>query len=124
MFLCSPKQYWVPSFSVALFKQTQADSNAIELLFQSFLMVWSFVFVSLFCELGEMISEEYEEIDQRLFECNWHKFPIEMQRMFVIATVNFQQPVYIRGYGDILCTRETLKKVSFRCEFGTLELIH
>lgn len=92
--------------------QTQDDWNAIELLFQLFLMVWSFVFVSLFCELGEMTLERYEKVDQQLFNCKWYKFPIEIQRMLVIVIANSQQPVTICGYGNIVCTRDALKKVN------------
>lgn len=108
---------------MATIQQTQSDFNAIELLFQLFLMVWSVVFVSLFCELGEMISKQYDEVDQQLFECNWYKFPVEIQRMLIIFTANTQQPVRILGYGNVLCTRDTLKKVNFCYEFMMTELM-
>lgn len=78
------------------------------------MVVSSIVYVLLLCELGEMVSNAYEKVDQQLFNCNWYQFPTEMQRMLVTAIANIQQPVTIRGYGNIICNRDTLKKVKAR----------
>lgn len=96
---------------MSFLQKTQANVNPIEFLQQILLMLISFVFVSLFCELGELISEQYEKVDLQLFECKWYRFPIQIQRELVIVIANVQQPVYIYGYGNVLCTRDTLKEV-------------
>lgn len=64
-------------------------------------------------ELGEMVTNQYEMLNAELYQCDWHSFPLEMQRMFVTFMTCTQQPVFIHGYGNTLtqCTRETLKKV-------------
>lgn len=71
----------------------------------------SLQYVILFCELGEMVTRHYDKVDQILLSCKWYKFPIEIQRILVIAIQNIQQPVVIVGYGNIVCRRETFKKV-------------
>lgn len=103
--------YSSPSHLGHIPKQSQNDSVTIELFFQLFLMVASIAFVVLFCELGEMLSKAYDQIDQQLFNCNWYKFPNEIRRMLLVVIANVQQPVTICGYGNILCGRDTLKRV-------------
>lgn len=75
-------------------------------------MMWSFLFVTLLCELGEMITSEYDKVDKLLLTSKWYEFPIKMQRMLVMMTVNAQKSVSIRVYGNIVCKRTTLKKVN------------
>lgn len=45
--------------------------------------------------------------------CNlyWHSIPIEMQRMYLIFLSNTQNPTKMSSYGNIVCERETSKKV-------------
>lgn len=66
------------------------------------------------CELGEMVTNQYEGFNVELYQCDWHLYPIGMQQVFVTFMSCTQHPVFIHGYGNILtqCTRETFKKVS------------
>lgn len=72
-----------------------------------------FAYLYTFCELGEMVCKEFETFDNELNQCNWYAFPLKIQQIFIIFMVNTQQPTTVRGYGNILCTRETFKKVIF-----------
>lgn len=65
------------------------------------------------CEFGEMLTNRFETFNDALGQCNWHSFPIEMQRMFVMVMVNAQQPTIVRGYGNTPCARTAFKNVQY-----------
>lgn len=75
------------------------------------LLFWSSAAVALFCEFGQMVTEQFEMFDDELKRCQWYLFPIEMQRSFGIAVANSQQSMNIRGFGNMKRTREALKNV-------------
>lgn len=76
-------------------------------------MFWTFAFVLIFCELGDMVSSQFVVFNDSLERLNWYLFPIEMQKMMIIVMAKTQQPALLRGFGNIVCTRETFKKVIF-----------
>lgn len=69
------------------------------------------IMIFTYCELGQMVNNQFEMFSDELDQCNWYTFALKMQQMLIIFTANAQQPTMIRGYGNVLCTRETLKKV-------------
>lgn len=69
--------------------------------------------ISIICLLGEMVANQFDIFDENFSLCDWYTFPIEIQRMLVIAMTNIQQPVTIRGYANTECTRDALKRVIF-----------
>lgn len=77
------------------------------------LVFWSFAITLLFCELGEIINNRFEDIAYELYQCNWYFFPIVLQRMLLNFMVGTQRPVLFRGFGNIACTRDAFKKVGF-----------
>lgn len=83
----------------------------IELLLTVTIQFWAIVFISLLCELGKMVTNEFELFSGELNQCNWYAFPIAMQRMLLIVVVNSEQPAKLRGFGNVECTRETFKRV-------------
>lgn len=66
--------------------------------------------------MGEMMSGEFDAFDAELGQLEWYLFPHEIQRLFIVSIANAQHPTNIQGYGQILCVRETVKKVS-ECRF-------
>lgn len=66
---------------------------------------------TLLCELGERMAGQWQAFNDALSQCDWYLFPMEMQRMFVILTVNAQQFKLIQGFGNLPCIRETVKRV-------------
>lgn len=73
-------------------------------------MFWSFSLLFFFCEFGETISRKFYALRSVIWDCQWYSYPIEIQRMIQIILIG-TQPVTLRGYGNILCTREVFKKV-------------
>lgn len=75
------------------------------------MVFWTFILIFFFCELGEMVTDQFHQFSDELGQCSWYLFPIELQRMLVTFMVNAQQPVIIHGFGNTLCTREAFKLV-------------
>lgn len=67
-------------------------------------------------EFGEMMGEQFNLLDDALCECDWYAFPLKMQQMFITLVTSTQQPTIVRGFGNVLCNRETFSKVR-DCEF-------
>lgn len=72
---------------------------------------WALMCMSIFCELGERVTNHFETVDEELQRCDWHMLPIEVQRIYLIFISDTQQPRNITCYGDISSTRDTFKKV-------------
>ena len=90
-------------------------------LFTPFLqMFWIFATIAFFCEMGEMVTDQFEKFNTKLYQCDWYLFPIEVQRMLVIFMSDTQKPVFIHGYGNILCIRENFKKVNDSAIFSSI----
>lgn len=64
-----------------------------------------------FCEFGQSVSSEFNSFDHEIYQCDWYTFPMNLQQMLVILMLDTQQSMYIRGYGNIVCSRDTFKKV-------------
>lgn len=109
-----PKKLIKPFFNFLFefFLLPKMDHSSIPIdLTKSILMVVStFVIIIGFCEIGEMVSNQFNSFNAELVECNWYLYPIKMQQMFMIFMSNAQQPTNIHGYGNILCTRRTVEE--------------
>lgn len=75
------------------------------------LMFWSFVMIFAFCEMGELVSNQFNEFEMTLGQCKWYLFSLNLQRMCIIVLANAGQPTTVHGFGNIVCTRESMKKV-------------
>lgn len=51
------------------------------------------------------------ELYDSLVQFDWYLFPIEVQKVLPICFLSVQEPVEIKCFGSIACTRETFKKV-------------
>lgn len=89
------------------------DDNAIWLETAVLLSILFWVFLGLFLisEPGERMSYQYDMFYEELNLCDWYKIPIKMQRIYLIFLSNTLEPNYITCYGNIHCSRDTVKKV-------------
>lgn len=83
----------------------------MELFFLVPELFWGFLVIGLVCEFGEMVSSRFIMFNDHLEQCRWYLFPIEMQRMFIVVTVNTQRSTVIHAFGNAECSREANKKV-------------
>ena len=99
--------YWI----LFIYLKWDDDSELYEIIILSVMIFWVFAFNFAICEPGERVTDQFEQFGEEVERCEWNKLPIEMQRMYLIFLSDTQQPVNIRSYGGILCTRDTFKTV-------------
>lgn len=59
-----------------------------------------------------MIANQFYEFNDRLCECDWYLLSSDVQQLYLMFIKNTQEPVHIRCFGNLECTREVFKKVS------------
>lgn len=69
--------------------------------------------IFLFCNFGEDITTQFKAIDHEIYECDWYLFPRKAQRILPTLVLSTQRPVIFRGFGNVVCTREAFKRVSY-----------
>lgn len=96
---------------IIILKSVDSNSQEILSLLTVLIPVFGLIFVA--CELNQRLTDKFGNFNDNLWEYNWYLFPIELKRMYLIFASNTQQPVNIRAYGNIFCTRETFKLVIY-----------
>lgn len=60
-----------------------------------------------------MVTEQFDEFENELVQCDWYRLPLEVQRMLLIFIANTQTPAIFFGYGQIECSRHTFEMVNY-----------
>lgn len=76
------------------------------------MVFWSFFAISVFCELGEKISGQFDELDEAIYQSDWYEFPTKVQRVLPIIMMTTQQTTVPCGYGNLPCIRESFQRVT------------
>ena len=88
------------------------NSKLIDISMSAVIAIMTFIFISIACEPGERVTTAFERFDEELERCDWHLLPIEMQKMLYFTfLIDTQQPINVKCYGNIFCTRDTSKRV-------------
>lgn len=87
------------------------DSSLADMILPIFIVVWAFTLIFAYCELGKMVTNQFNTINEELYRCKWYLLSLEMQRMLLIFMSDTQQPMFLRGYANIVCTRDSFKNV-------------
>lgn len=66
----------------------------------------------MFCYYGKLATESFEKMANCLYESNWQRHPIAMQKCFLIMMKNAQKPLYYHGFNIVILKLETFFKVS------------
>lgn len=66
----------------------------------------------LLCVLGEMVTIQFCEFNEQVYQCHWYLFSVEMQRIFGVFMSITQQTAVVRGFANALCTHEAFRKVT------------
>lgn len=74
---------------------------------------FAFGYVFITCELFQRLTDGFDEINDAVDQLKWYQFSNEIRKMLPTLLINVQQPVFIKCFGSISCSRETFKKVSF-----------
>lgn len=75
-------------------------------------MFGAFALIFLLCELGQQIIDRSDETYDELLRCNWYTFPLTIQKILPLIMIGAQQSMTMKGFGNIIFTRETLTDVS------------
>lgn len=87
------------------------NSKMFQTVILTMVVLWIFTFILIVCEPGEQVTYQFDQFSVEFHQCKWHKLPIEMQRMYLIALSDMQQAKNIQSYCGIICTRDTFKQV-------------
>lgn len=67
--------------------------NAVRFLFVLiFFTIWLF----LFCFFGDEVSVRFIEVNDAIYDCCWHQYPIELRQYFPFIMRSAQNPIYMR----------------------------
>lgn len=92
--------------------QLYNNGNWMGIIQQISYMFWSFGLIFILCNFGQKLTNQFDELNDALYMCDWYSFPLENQRMLPTILIATQQSVALKGFGNILCSRETSKSVS------------
>lgn len=66
------------------------------------------------CDLGEMVTTAFDEVNEPVYAQAWHLWPLELQKHLIPMLMSIQQPVVFRGLFALDCSRDTFKRVRIR----------
>lgn len=85
--------------------------HSINLIFASIGTFWAFGQMLVFCNLGEIVTNQFCKINNTLYYCNWYTFPSRLQKILPIVMISAQELVVIQSFASLSCTRDAFKKV-------------
>lgn len=97
--------------------------NPVELINPIMIIFWAFATVFLYCEFGDNVSSRFDEINDAIYESNWHSLPVYTQKAVPIIMIAAQERVVINGFGNFPLTRDTFKLVFIVLIFHLLNII-
>lgn len=74
----------------------------------------------LYCYFGKLATDSYSKMSDCLYNMNWRKQPIKLQKYFVLMIQNIQKPVYYHGFDVATLNLETFLKVSAPVHLETI----
>lgn len=63
------------------------------------------------CEIGQSVDNQFDRLSDMVYECDWYLLSLTLQRMLITVIANAQEPVSIRSFGNIKCSRESFMRV-------------
>lgn len=73
---------------------------------------FAFALILMFCEVGQRLFFAFEDIQDQLWNSGWYTFPKKIRQIMPVFIAYLQNPLVIRGIGNIKCKREDFKNVS------------
>lgn len=64
-----------------------------------------------YCFFGMIATESYEKMADCLYESNWQKLPIDLQKYIILMIQNTQQPRFYHGFGVCHLNLDTYSNV-------------
>lgn len=108
-----PLQKLYSHFDMHSFQSNLANDSLLLITIAVLDMCISFGITYIICEIGQQITNAFEEIEDVIGQIDWYLFPIEFKRMFPMFVNAAQQPMEIACFGSVPCSRGTYKKVCY-----------
>lgn len=69
------------------------------------------IYLSVLCFFGDEVNTQYENIQNEIYDCDWLEYPLKVQKLIPTILIVAEKPVYIQGFMNVRCTRESIRKV-------------
>lgn len=111
-----------------IFPQQQLQHIDFDILILMCGVIYSVLNLFLFCFYGKLATESHENMADSLYEANWMKLPIKLQKHCILMIQNIQMPLYYHGFGLAVLDLETFTAVgkfvsSFTLFYPLLQLV-
>lgn len=70
------------------------------------------LFIIVQFKLEQRFSDSISEMDEVITQYDWYLFPYKVRRILPMVMQNTQKPIIIKCFGDVLCARIQMQKVS------------
>lgn len=74
-------------------------------------MITWLTFLLLLCYVGENATNALENIHPAIYETPWQLCPEEFQKCVLFMLKAAQEPIYLKGYASLQCSRALFKQV-------------
>lgn len=74
---------------------------------------YAFSYVVIICEMGERMSNAFDEIGDLVWQTQWYLYSNEIQQLLPTIMIAVQKPAAIKFFGSLSCNRESLEKVIY-----------
>lgn len=104
--------FWLFLVEFSLYHRFQSHrGNVIPLFLLILCGTVALLLVFIICELGQRITDAFEEIGFTIQQSDWYLFPIKIKQMLPMIIANAQKPATIECFGSITCARDTFESV-------------
>lgn len=63
------------------------------------------------CEIGDNVTQRYENVSRTVYQLNWYMLPLNMQRKLPSILAMTEKNIFIRGFARFHCTRTIFSQV-------------
>lgn len=82
-----------------------------------------FALVILPCEIGQRLTDTFDEINFQFEQLRWYLLAIEIRRMVTTTMIFAQKSIIFECYGVLFCNRDQLKTVNQSNFYRTMKVL-
>lgn len=70
------------------------------------------MYLVVLCLMGDDVTISFRHVNDSIWECAWYGLSLKSQKLLPLMLVSAQKQIYIKGYMNMRCTRQSVKNVS------------
>lgn len=74
--------------------------------------IYGFGAVFIACDLGQRMSNAFNEIDRKIERSHWYLLPSDLKRILPLFIAASQEPVELECFGSATLSRDVFRRVS------------